>query len=90
MTSTTSFCTRSVRRAGRRRLCNTSWRLRTLHTPRRRQLSRRASIWRAARPATAKFHAHRKKPGKGWADFAEDFQSLVDKTYPALQYEARE
>ena len=38
----------------------------------------------------AEFQARRKKPSEGWADFAEDLQSLVDKAYPALQYEARE
>lgn len=38
----------------------------------------------------AEFQARRKKPSEGWADFAEDLQSLVDKAYPALQNEARE
>lgn len=38
----------------------------------------------------AEFQARRKKPSEGWADFAEDLQSLVEKAYPSLQHEARE
>ena len=38
----------------------------------------------------AEFQARRKKVSEGWADLADDLQSLVDKAYPSLQDEARE
>ena len=38
----------------------------------------------------AEFQARRKKASEGWADLADDLQSLVDKAYPSLQDEARE
>ena len=38
----------------------------------------------------AEFQARKKKPSEGWADFADDLQSLVEKAYPTLQHEARE
>ena len=38
----------------------------------------------------AEFQSRRKKPGEGWADFAEDVRTLADKAYPTLQEEARE
>ena len=38
----------------------------------------------------AEFQARRKKAAEGWADFADDLRSLVDKAYPTLQEEARE
>ena len=34
--------------------------------------------------------ARKKKPSEGWADFADDLQSLAEKAYPTLQHEARE
>ena len=38
----------------------------------------------------AEFQSRKKKPSEGWADFADDLQTLVDKAYPSLQPEARE
>ena len=38
----------------------------------------------------AEFQTRRKKASEGWADFADDLKSLVDKGYPDLQDEARE
>ena len=38
----------------------------------------------------AEFLARRKMASEGWADLADDLQSLVDKAYPSLQDEARE
>lgn len=38
----------------------------------------------------AEFQARRKKSSEGWADFADDLKTLVDKGYPTLQEEARE
>ena len=38
----------------------------------------------------AEFQARKKKLSEGWADFADDLQSLVEKAYPTLQHEARE
>ena len=38
----------------------------------------------------AEFQARRNKPAKGWTDFAQDLQVLVDKAFPHLQAEARE
>ena len=38
----------------------------------------------------AEFQARRKKASEGWADFADELRSLVDKAYPGLQEEARE
>ena len=38
----------------------------------------------------AEFQARKKKPSEGWADFADDLQSLAEKAYPTLQHEARE
>eukprot|EP00731_Ephydatia_muelleri_P036068 Em0198g2a len=37
----------------------------------------------------AEFENRRKKKTEGWADFAEDLRSLVEKAYPALQEEAK-
>eukprot|EP00731_Ephydatia_muelleri_P009833 Em0005g419a len=37
----------------------------------------------------AEFGNRRKKKTEGWADFAEDLRSLVEKAYPALQEEAK-
>ncbi|KAL5516105.1 hypothetical protein EMCRGX_G001376 [Ephydatia muelleri] len=37
----------------------------------------------------AEFENRRKKKTDGWADFAEDLRSLVEKAYPALQEEAK-
>ena len=38
----------------------------------------------------AEFQSRRKKTSEGWADFADDLQSLAEKAYPSLQHEARE
>ena len=38
----------------------------------------------------AEFQTRRKKPSEGWADFAQDLQSLADKAFPHLQGEARD
>ena len=39
----------------------------------------------------AKFQGHKKKPGEGWIDFADDLQAIVvDKAYLSLQPEARQ
>ena len=38
----------------------------------------------------AEFQSRRKKASEGWADFADDLQSLTEKAYPSLQHEARE
>ena len=38
----------------------------------------------------AEFQARKKQPSEGWADFADDLQSLAEKAYPTLQHEARE
>ena len=38
----------------------------------------------------AEFQARKKKPSEGWADFADDLQSLAEKAYPTQQHEARE
>ena len=37
----------------------------------------------------AEFQARKKQPSEGWADFADDLQSLAEKAYPTLQHEAR-
>ena len=37
----------------------------------------------------AEFQSWRKKQCKGWADFAQDLQSLADKVFPHLPGEAR-
>ena len=36
----------------------------------------------------AEFQTHRKKMSEGGADFMDNLQSLVEKTYPSLQHEA--
>ena len=36
------------------------------------------------------FQTRRKQKGEGWADFAQELKTLVDKAWPALQDEARE
>lgn len=38
----------------------------------------------------AEFQTRKKKPGEGWADFADDLRSLADRAYPDLADEARE
>ena len=38
----------------------------------------------------ALFQTRKKKSGEGWADFADDLQSLADKAYQDLPLEARE
>ncbi len=38
----------------------------------------------------AEFQARQRKPTEGWADFAEDLQTLAEKAYPSLPHEARE
>ena len=38
----------------------------------------------------AEFQSRRKKTSEGWADFADDLQSLAEKAYPIQQHEARE
>ena len=46
---------------------------------------------RKTRRYQAEFQARKKKPSEGWADFADDVQSVAEKAYPTtLQHDALE